>query len=154
MTVAAATAAVGMLLGPAAATAAKRNASAYRAHINALCRSYTPKFKRVEADMAAAKRAGDSHRYAYDLGVVLGLTLKQGTRIEHTPVPVDARTQMAKPLRLLHRVDLQLRQVLTVALAGDVPAFQAESAKLARLSAPLNQSFDAVGLRDCGSNQQ
>jgi hypothetical protein len=61
---------------------------------------------------------------------------------------------MAAPLRLLHTVDLQLRRVLAAAVSGDAQAFQAGSAKLAKVSAPLNHSFDAVGLRDCGSNQQ
>jgi hypothetical protein len=28
-----------------------------------------------------------------------------------------------------------------------------ESKRLAHVAAPLNKSFDAVGLRDCGSNQ-
>ena len=52
------------------ATAADANFAAYRTHVNAICRSYTPRFKRLEADMAKAKRAGNLHRYAYDFGTI------------------------------------------------------------------------------------
>ena len=147
--------AAAVALASAAATSATRsNAAAYRAQVNAICRSYTPKFKSIESDMAAAKRAGDNHRYAYDAGFALALTLKQGLRVEQAPVPADAQRQMAAPLKLLHSVDLQLRRTLAAAVAGDSQAFVAESVKLAKLAAPLNHRFDAVGLRDCGSNQQ
>lgn len=135
------------------ATAAGSNAVAYRAQVNAICRSYTPRFHQLESDMTKAKSAGDVHRYAYDLGVVLALTLKQGLRVERTPVPADARARMTVPLRLLHAADLQLRRTLTVAVNGDSAGFVTEAAKLAKVAAPLNRSFDAAGLRDCGSNQ-
>lgn len=138
----------------AAAAAAGSNAASYRAQVNAICRSFTPKFKRLESDMTSAKRAGDTHRYAYDFGVALTLTLRQGLQVEKTPVPVDAKAQMAAPLRLLHSVDLRLESTLAAAVKGDAQAFATESAKLAKVSAPLNRSFDAAGLRDCGSNQQ
>ena len=87
------------------ATAADANFAAYRTHVNAICRSYTPTFKRLEADMAKTKRAGNLQRYAYDFGTILGLTLAQGVRVEKTPVPADGRARMAGPLRLLHAAD-------------------------------------------------
>lgn len=146
-------AAIVVLVGAGVASGAQTNAASYRAQVNALCRSYTPMFKQLEADMAAAKRAGDNNRYGYDAGVVLSLTFKEGLRVESTPVPVDARAQMAAPLRLLHTVDLELRWVLAAAVAGDRQVFQAESARLATVARPLNHTFDSVGLRDCGSNQ-
>jgi hypothetical protein len=147
-------AAIVVLVSAGVASGAQANAASYRAQVNALCRSYTPRFKQLEADMAAAKRAGDNARYGYDAGVVLSLAFKEGLRVENTPAPVDARAQMAAPLRLLHTVDLQLRKVLAAAVAGDRQAFQAEAAKLATVARPLNHALDAVGLRDCGSNQQ
>ena len=143
-----------MLVFAAAANAAGSNAVAYRTQVNAICRSYTPRFKSLESDLAAAKKAGDERRYGYDLGLMLALTYKQGLRVEHAPVPTDARKQMAAPLQLLHSVDLQLRSTLAAAVAGDVQGFATESTKLAKLAGPLNSRFDAVGLRDCGSNQQ
>jgi hypothetical protein len=136
-----------------AAFAGSSNAAAYRAQVNAICRSFTPTFSRYENDMAAAKRAGDNHRYAYDVGALLALTLKETVRVEKAPVPSDARQLMAAPLRLLHTVELQLRRTITAAVNADAQGFVIESKKLARVAAPLNKSFDAVGLRDCGSNQ-
>jgi hypothetical protein len=150
------TSAAGLAVAVVAATAAfagSSNAAAYRAQVNAICRSFTPTFTRYENDMAAAKRAGDSHRYAYDVGALLALTLKETVRVEKAPVPSDARQLMAAPLRLLHTVDLQLRRTIAAAVNADAQAFVTESKKLARVAAPLNKSFDAVGLRDCGSNQ-
>ena len=38
--------------------------------------------------------------------------------------------------------------------AGDASEFKSELTKLAKVGAPLNHSFDAVGLQDCGSRQQ
>lgn len=147
--VAAAAASAGATAGLAAGT----NAAAYRAQVNAICRSYTPKFTQIEDDMARARRAGDANRSAFDLGLALELTLKQGLRIEKTPVPADARPRMAAPLRLLHAVDLRLQSTLAAIARGDGTAYLAEAAKLVKVAAPLNRTFDGVGLRDCGSNQ-
>jgi hypothetical protein len=141
------------LVAAAAAFAGGSNAAAYRAQVNAICRSFTPTFTHVESDMAAAKRARDSRRYAYDTGVMLALSLKETVRVEKAPVPSDARQRMAAPLRLLHTVELQLRRTITAAVNADAQAFATESTKLARVAAPLNKIFDAAGLRDCGSNQ-
>ena len=135
------------------ASALPANAAQYRAHVNAICRSYTPRLKRVEAAASSARAAGDAHRYAYDIGVLVGITLAEGVRIEKTPVPSDAATRMARPLRLLHLVDAQLRRIVARALAGDLRGVLAQAAPLAKLQRPLNASFDAVGLRDCGSTQ-
>jgi hypothetical protein len=142
------------LAGAASASAAPANAAAYTAQVNAICRSFTPTLKQVESDMLKAKRAGDQHRYGYDLGVMLALTLKEGLRVEQTPVPADARAKMATPLRQLHAVDLALRRTIAAAVQADAQAFTLEAKKLATVGAPLNRSFDAAGLRDCGSNQQ
>src|ERR1700757_3564963 len=124
------------LVVAAAATASASNFTAYRAQVNGICRSYTPKFKKLEADMAPAKRTGDVHRYAYVFGKILGMGLAQGVRVERTPVPTDGRTRMAPTLRLLHAVDVQLRRVLLAATSGDQYGFKAELTKLGKVSAP------------------
>jgi hypothetical protein len=145
--------AVTALVVVASAAAAAATFAQYRAQVNGICRSYTPKFKKLEADMADAKRAGDVHRYAYDFGTILGLTLAQGVRVEKTPVPADGRARMAPTLRLLHAADAQLRRAIQAATAGDQNGFKTQLIKLAKVSAPLNRSFDSVGLQDCGSRQ-
>jgi len=141
------------LVAATAALAGSSDAAAYRAQVNAICRSFTPTFTRLENDMAAARRAGDSRRYAYDVGALLALTLKETVRVQKAPVPPDARERMAAPLRLLHTVELQLRRTITAAVNADAQGFAAELKRLTRVAAPLNKSFDAAGLRDCGSNQ-
>jgi hypothetical protein len=138
----------------AAVVAVSPTGSGYRTHVNAICRSYTAKFKHYEVDMTAARKKGDVQRYGYDYGVLLGLTLKQGLRVEQEPVPADARAQMAATLKLLHAVDVELRRTIAAAVNGDTATFAVETAKVARIAAPLNDRLDAVGLRDCGSNQQ
>jgi hypothetical protein len=137
----------------ASATAAPSNLTQYRSQVNALCRSYTPRIKRAETAMLAAQKAGDAHRAAFQLGVLLGASLAEGSRIEATPVPADARTLMAKPLRLLRLVDSDGRTMLQAAVAGDQATFSSEATTLQRVAAPLNHAFDIAGLRDCGSNQ-
>lgn len=129
------------------------NGSAYRAHVNALCRSYTPRMQVEAAGMTAARAAGDLHRFGYHLGVLMVLALREGLGVERTPVPADAAARMARPLGQLHLVDVQLGRVMSRVLAHDAAGVVAETAKLAHLQVPLNASFDAVGLRDCGSNQ-
>lgn len=135
------------------AAAADANFAAYRAHVNGICRSYTPKLKRLEADMTKAKRAGDPQRLASDFGAILGMSLAQGAKIERTPVPADGRTRMSGTLRLLHKVDVQVRRTIATASSGDTNGFRAQLVRLAKVSAPMNHSFDAVGLQDCGSHQ-
>jgi hypothetical protein len=136
-----------------AAVAGPANATTYRSQVNGICRSYTPRLKRVEAQMRSAIAAGDRHAYAYDVGVLVGISLVEGVRVEKTPVPADSTQRMVRPLRLLHSTDGQLRRVVARALAGDLAGVLAQAAPLAKLQGPLNSSFDAVGLRDCGSNQ-
>jgi hypothetical protein len=136
-----------------AATAAATNVAQYRAKVNALCRSYTPKLKKVEADMSAAQRAGNAQRAAYDVGVLIGASLAEGMRIEAMPVPADARAVMVKPLGLLRSVDAHGRRLLQAAVAGDKKAAASELTAIQRVAAPLNQALGAAGLRDCGSNQ-
>ena len=136
------------------AAAADANFAAYRAHVNGICRSYTPTLKRLEADMTKARRAGDQQRLASDFGAILGMSLVQGVRIEKMPVPADGQARMSGTLRLLHKVDLQVRRTIATASSGDPNGFRTQLVTLAKVSAPMNHSFDAVGLQDCGSHQK
>lgn len=137
----------------ASAFGAHANFAQYRTKVNAVCRSYTPRIKRLEATMTAAQKAGNNRKVAEELGVLIGITLGEGTRIEGIPVPPDGRKRMAKPLRLLRSADTHARNLLRAAAAGDQTGMVTELTALDRASAPLNRAFDAVGLRDCGSNQ-
>jgi hypothetical protein len=139
----------------AAATAAgaRTNFAQYRTKVNALCRSYTPRIKGLEATMTAAQKAGNNQKVAEELGMLIGLSLAEGTRVEGIPVPAEGRKRMAKPLRLLRSADTHARKLLRAAAAGDRTGVVTELTALDNAAAPLNHAFDAVGLRDCGSHQ-
>jgi hypothetical protein len=128
-------------------------ATTYQGKVNALCRSYTPRLTAAAAKMKQARAAGDIHTSAYYLGVVLGLSLAEGRKIEATPVPAALKSRMARPLHLLHTADTTLNTALERAVAGDAVGFQAAAATLDKLGPGLNASLDAAGLRDCGSGQ-
>src|SRR5436305_1287255 len=93
----------------ASAATAGTPTTTYKAHVNAICRSYTPRLKAAAADMNRANAAGDKHRLAYDLGVLMGGSLSEGVKVETTPVPPTLKVAMAGPLRLLHSFDVTLR---------------------------------------------
>jgi hypothetical protein len=135
------------------ASAARADRAAYVSRVNAVCRSFTPKMKTAETAGKAAYAAGNARRYAYELGVVLGLSLKEGDEVEHVPVPADFAKAMARPLAGLERVAAAERTVLARALAGDEAGFIVAFSHLSAVGSPLNRELDAVGLRDCGSNQ-
>jgi hypothetical protein len=140
-------------LAATSAIGARTNFAQYRTKVNALCRSYTPRIKRIEATMTAAQKAGNNQKVAEELGVLIGTSLAEGTRVEAVPVPADGRKRMAKPLRLLRSADAHARKLLREAAAGDQTGVVTELTALDSAAAPLNHAFDAVGLRDCGSNQ-
>ena len=140
-------------IATATAFGAGSNFAQYRTKVNALCRSYTPRIKRAEATMTAAQKAGNNQKVAEQLGVLIGISLAEGTRIESIPVPADGQKRMAKPLRLLKSADTHARKLLRAAAAGDQTGVVTELTALDNAAAPLNHAFDAVGLRDCGSNQ-
>jgi len=140
-----------VLLALGTSTAA--GATTYQSRVNALCRSYTPRLDAAAAKLKTARAAGDVHTSAYYLGVILGLALSEGQKIEATPVPASLKPRMARPLRLLHTADTTLHTALARAVAGDATGFQAAAVTLDRLGPGLNAALDAAGLRDCGSNQ-
>jgi hypothetical protein len=127
--------------------------AAYRAQLNRHCRTFTPKFKRLEADLKKAVSTKDPKLLAYALGQGLALNLKQDAYIERVPVPVAMRTQMVPTLRLLRTVDRHARLALLNGNNGDGRGFMTEVEEVNRLVPILNKRLDRAGLRDSGSNQ-
>jgi hypothetical protein len=121
--------------------------------VNKICRSYTPRLQRLDADVAKAVRAGNGNRAATDFRRLLQLTLAETVDIQRVSVPSDARAQMRRPLRLLHGFQAQLRRVIAASRTS-AAALQVELETLAKVTPPLNRAFDSVGLQDCGSRQQ
>jgi hypothetical protein len=137
--------------GPA--TAGSSSFAQYRLHVNKICRSYTPRLQRLDADVARAVRAGNGNRAATDFRRLLQLTLAETVDIQKVSVPSDARAQMRRPLRILHGFQAQLRRVIAASRTS-AAALQVELETLAKVTPPLNRAFDSVGLQDCGSRQQ
>jgi hypothetical protein len=141
-------------LGTAApGNAADTSFAQYRQHVNKICRSYTPRLQRLDANVAKAVRAGNGNRAATDFRRLLQLTLAETLDIQKVSVPADARPPMRRPLRLLHGFQAQLRRVITASRTS-AAALELELEKLAKVTPPLNRAFDSVGLQDCGPRQQ
>lgn len=145
--------AVAGLVLAAGATAATPSPTAYRAHLNALCRGYTPGLKKAEANLTKAQKANDAHGLGVAIGQILALGLAEDAKIEATPVPAAMRAQMTPILSTLKAVDGHAHLFLARAAAGDGKGMDAELTKIGQLSTSLNKRLDAAGLRDCGSNQ-
>lgn len=147
-------AAVAVGLGTAGpGTAAGTSFEQYRQHVNRICRSYTPRLKRLDSDIARAVRAGNANRAAGDFRQLLRLTLAETLDIQEVSVPANGRARMRRPLRLLHGFQVQLRRVITSSRTS-AAALEVELQRLARVTPPVNRAFDAVGLQECGSRQQ
>jgi len=146
----AAIACLGLAAGAAAATPSP---AAYRTHLNAVCRSYTPGLDRAEASLSKAQKANDARGLGIAIGQLLGLGLAEDAKIVGTPVPAAMQAQMAPILSRLRTIDAHARLAISKAAAGDGKGMGAELAEIGRLSSGLNKRLDAAGLRDCGSNQ-
>ncbi|HEX4526703.1 MAG TPA: hypothetical protein VH108_08195 [Gaiellaceae bacterium] len=135
------------------ATADTPTPTIYRAQLNAVCRSYTPRFKKYEAQIAAAQKAGNNHALGYVLGELLATALLQDSQLERAPVPPALESRLTPIIARLRQADLHIRLFLGASGRADAQTMGAEWTKLGKIGAPLNRMFDAAGLRDCGSNQ-
>jgi hypothetical protein len=141
-------------LGVVASSAAfAQSPASYRAQLNRHCRTFTPKFKRIERNIEKAAKAKDLKAVAQALGRALALNLAQDAYIERVPAPAAMRTQMAPILRLLRTLDRHARLALRNATKGDGRGFMAEVNEADRIVPTLNKRLDRADLRDCGSNQ-
>jgi len=94
---------VGALLAATAATAAL-TPTQYRAKVNAMCRSYTPKMKAQERAMTAAQKANKPQDYGVALGKLLVYTLQEdATLAEINPLIVTPDREV-RALRVATRV--------------------------------------------------
>ena len=137
----------------AQAAAAAPTPASYRAQLNRLCRSYTPKLKRDERDLREALKVHDAADFGLALAHMMRLTLAQDAKIERTPVPVSMRAQMQPILRLFRTMDVHVRRAAKFGTSGNVQGVLKELQATAKLTPELNRRLDRAGLRDCGSNQ-
>jgi hypothetical protein len=140
-----------VLAAPVAAAAP--SPSSYRAQLNRLCRSYTPKLKRDAQKMREALKANDANAFGVALAHMIRLTLAQDAAIVQTPVPAAMRAQMKPILGLFRAADVHLRRAAKFGSTGNVRGVLAELQRTSKLTPELNRRLDRAGLRDCGSNQ-
>ena len=139
------------VLAPSAAAA--QSPASYRAQLNRVCRSYTPKLRRDSEKMRQAANAKNAEAYGAALGHAIRLILTQDAYIERAPVPVAMRAQMKPILQLFRTADSYLRSAVRRGINHDVRGMLVEFNKVAKLTPALNRRLDRAGLRDCGSNQ-
>ena len=139
------------LVATAAASAA--TPAQYRAHLNAVCRSYTPKVKRLDATITKAQQEKNAKAYSAALGRYLALGLAEDHVLETTPVPAALRARMKPIIALLRAADVHVRAAIALAAAGDGKGTSAELSEVGNIGKTVNPLLDAAGLRDCGSNQ-
>jgi hypothetical protein len=142
----------GLALSAQAAAAAPTPAS-YRAQLNRLCRSYTPKLKADAQTLRAALKANHAAVFGSALADLMRLTLEQDGKIRRTPVPTALRTQMKPILGLFRTADVHVRRAAAYGSQGNVRGVLGELQQVARITPALNRRLDRAGLRDCGSNQ-
>jgi len=136
-----------------AAAGSATSASAYQVRLNGICRTFTPTLKKLEADAAAAKRAGNADRISYDLGYGIALGLREDVALEAVSVPAAMQRAMSPILRLFKSVDSHARAFLLDAQANNLSEASVELKRLQTLSAPANRMLDRAGLADCGSGE-
>src|SRR5260221_14685504 len=144
---------VGLIALLAVGAASAATPAAYRAHVNGICRGYTPAVKKLETTMTQAAAKKDYRSYGIALGELLILDLTQDGRVEAVAVPPALLAQIAPVLARLKKVDAHARLALVAARQGNATAMGAELTTIATLAKPLNAALDKAGLRDCGSNQ-
>jgi hypothetical protein len=137
----------------ASTAAAAPTPSTYRAQLNRLCRSYTPKLRRDAQDMRRALKVNDAADFGLALAHMMRLTLAQDAAIARTPVPAAMRAQMTPILRLFRMADVHIRRAAKFGTAGNVRGVLKELQDTSKLTPELNRRLDRAGLRDCGSNQ-
>jgi hypothetical protein len=125
----------------------------YRARVNAICRSYTPTAKKIEADMNRAQNANDAAAWYVGLAKLLNLDLAQHSKIKALTVPTALKRTMAPIQARLDRIDTHSRAALADGRKGNSQAMLSELLTIVDLAKPLNKQLDAAGLKDCGSNQ-
>ncbi len=126
----------------------------FRAHLNALCRGYSPDFKSEETRITDAARAKHVQIYYSDVGRFFSLLLGEDRDIENATVPVALRGLMARVSHLLRTADVSLREGIAATAGHEGAGIDSTLAKISSLGKPVNAALDAAGLRDCGSNQQ
>jgi hypothetical protein len=118
-----------------------------------MCRSYTPELAELNKRLANTKEAYDGPVYFAEFHRFFSLMLAEDGAIERTTPPAVLAAPIARAIRILRKVDADLRVGEAAAVARNNTTAITMVVRLARLSDEINPVLDGAGLRDCGSNQ-
>ncbi|MDX6474638.1 MAG: hypothetical protein QOH95_149 [Gaiellaceae bacterium] len=144
-------AALAALLAASAAPAA--TAPQYRAKLNGICRSFTPRLKASQETMAHATTAAKPKVFEAALRRFLVLGLRQNHQLEGVAVPRKLQRQMTPIIKRLKKIDPHVHKALVHSRAGDLKGTRSQLKTISKLSEPISGQLDAAGLLECGSNQ-
>jgi hypothetical protein len=135
------------------ALAAAPAPAGYRAKLDALCRSYTPKLESLDRRMTRAARANEYPVAVDALRRRLMLVLAEDARIAKVPVPDEMRAQVRPLLVLLRTADVHMRRALGKAGAGNDLEFFGEITKLDQVDSKIGKRFDRLGVSECAKHR-
>ena len=131
---------VALLAAPAAGASTPAQ---YKAKLNAICRSYTPKLHAEETHLDTP----------HGLARLAALAVAQDDALLRQAVPAALAKRMRPLLTQLRVFDRQAKAALKAARSGDPAASLHYLLRMQAELRPLDKLFDARGLRACGSEQ-
>jgi hypothetical protein len=136
-----------------AEVAAAATPAAYRTKVNGICRGYSPTLKKLATQVNHADAAKDYRTWGVAVSKWLTLDLTEDRGVEAVPVPAPLEAEMSPILVRMKKLDAHSRAALVDQKASKLQALVSELLTIGELRTPLSHALDAVGLKDCGSNQ-
>jgi hypothetical protein len=125
----------------------------FQSKLNAICRSNTPVFARLNHRLAGEEGVLQRPLYFADYRHLFLLALAEDKAIEAATPPPALKTSMAQAMQLMTKIDGYLRAGAAAAASSNNSRAIAMIVKAGMLSNTINPILDAMGLTDCGSKQ-
>jgi hypothetical protein len=125
----------------------------FRSKLNAICRSNTPVFDRLNHRLAGEEGVLQRPIYFADYHHLFLLVLAEDKTIEAATPPAALTTLMAQAVQLMKKMDGYLRAGAAAAASSNNTRSIAMIVRAGRLSDAINPILDSMGLTDCGSKQ-
>jgi hypothetical protein len=136
-----------------AAVASAASPTQFQSKLNAICRSNTPVFDRLNHRLAGEEGVLQRPVYFADYRHLFLLALAENETIEAATPPAALKTSMARAVQVLKKMDGYLRAGAVAAASSNNSEAIAMIVRAGRLSDTINPILDAMGLTDCGSKQ-
>jgi hypothetical protein len=125
----------------------------FQSTLNAICRSNTPVFHRLNHRLAGEEGVLQRPIYFADYRHLFLLALAEDKAIETATPPAALETSMAQALPLMKKMDGYLRAGAAAAASSNNGRAIAMIVRAARVSDSISPILDAMGLTYCGSKQ-